>query len=417
MPDKQKTAQTSRKGKKAWRKNIDIQDVEEHLEQVRSEERSGGKISERSDDKLFMINVKGDDRVKRQLAKDKPLYIEKILESRSAIPPVGTRLFSLPKTSPKEKGKESKANNAKIDKLAKRKLTHPEPTKPAKKSKGTAYDVWADEEPTTVELNPYLEPVHKRKVNAPATLKVKPAAAVHLPAVQVADAGASYNPTMEDHQALLRKANQVEEDKIAERERINKQLEYRKELLEMDDDEVAKTDDEEEEDSDVHSDDDEETRKRKEIRKKTRTERNRLRRAKENKWLEDRRRREKALNKELHKLDEIQQMVVDIEQETEEKTRQRQERQEAKEKAGLPRLGKYYVPKAPIEVQLTEELSESLRTLKPEGNAFKDRFNSLQKRNIIEPRVPVAPKRRYKLKEYEKHSYKQFDRANNKNKK
>lgn len=41
MPDKQKTAQTSRKGKKAWRKNIDIQDVEEHLEQVRSEERSG----------------------------------------------------------------------------------------------------------------------------------------------------------------------------------------------------------------------------------------------------------------------------------------------------------------------------------------------------------------------------------------
>lgn len=219
-------------------------------------------------------------------------------------------------------------------------------------------------EPTTVELNPYLEPVHKRKVNAPATLKVKPAAAVHLPAVQVADAGASYNPTMEDHQALLRKAHQVEEDKIAERERINKQLEFRKELLEMDDDEVAKTDDEEEEDSDVHSDDDEETRKRKEIRKKTRTERNRLRRAKENKWLEDRRRREKALNKELHKLDEIQQMVVDIEQETEEKTKQRQERQEAKEKAGLPRLGKYYVPKVPIEVQLTEELSESLRTLK-----------------------------------------------------
>lgn len=104
-----------------------------------------GKISERSDDKLFMIDVKGDDRVKRQLAKDKPLYIEKILESRSAIPPVGTRLFSLPKPSPKEKGKESKANNAKIDKLVKRKLTHPEPTKPAKKSKGTAYDVWADE--------------------------------------------------------------------------------------------------------------------------------------------------------------------------------------------------------------------------------------------------------------------------------
>jgi nucleolar protein 53 len=104
-----------------------------------------GKISERTDDKLFMIDVKGDDRVKRQLAKDKPLYIEKILQSRSAIPAVGSRLFSLPKASPKAKGKESKANNAKIEKLAKRKLAQTEPTKPAKKSKGTAYDVWADE--------------------------------------------------------------------------------------------------------------------------------------------------------------------------------------------------------------------------------------------------------------------------------
>lgn len=41
MPVIQKNAQPSRKGKKAWRKNIDINDVEEHLEQMRSEERAG----------------------------------------------------------------------------------------------------------------------------------------------------------------------------------------------------------------------------------------------------------------------------------------------------------------------------------------------------------------------------------------
>jgi hypothetical protein len=41
MPVKQKNAQPSRKGKKAWRKNIDITDVEEHLEELRSEERAG----------------------------------------------------------------------------------------------------------------------------------------------------------------------------------------------------------------------------------------------------------------------------------------------------------------------------------------------------------------------------------------
>ena len=34
--------QTSRKGKKAWRKNVNIEDVEEKLEEIRSEERVVG---------------------------------------------------------------------------------------------------------------------------------------------------------------------------------------------------------------------------------------------------------------------------------------------------------------------------------------------------------------------------------------
>lgn len=83
--------------------------------------------------------------MKRQLAKDKPLYIDQILQSRSAIPAVGTRLFALPKETAKDnKGKESRINREQIEKFAKRKLTQA-PAKPAKKSKGTAYDVWADE--------------------------------------------------------------------------------------------------------------------------------------------------------------------------------------------------------------------------------------------------------------------------------
>lgn len=43
-----------------------------------------------------------------------------------------------------------------------------------------------------------------------------------------------------------------------------------------------------------------------------------------------------------------------------------------------------------MDVQLTEDLADSLRELKPEGNLFKDRFISLQKRSLIEARVPVA---------------------------
>ena len=63
---------------------------------------------------------------------------------------------------------------------------------------------------------------------------------------------------------------------------------------------------------------------------------------------------------------------------------------------------------APIEIQLKEELSESLLKLKPEGNLFKDRFLSLQQRSLIETRVPFKQKRKYRLHETESHDYKRF---------
>jgi len=73
------------------------------------------------------------------------------------------------------------------------------------------------------------------------------------------------------------------------------------------------------------------------------------------------------------------------------------------------KLGKHKVKEVEVEVQLGEELSESLRALKPEGNLFRDRFLSLQQRALVEPRVPVLPKKRTgSTKEYEKHAWKKF---------
>lgn len=75
------------------------------------------------------------------------------------------------------------------------------------------------------------------------------------------------------------------------------------------------------------------------------------------------------------------------------------------------RLGKHRVLEGNIDIQLGEELVESLRELKPQGNLFRDRFLSMQQRALVEPRVPVLPKRRKtKVKEYEKHAWKRFDR-------
>jgi hypothetical protein len=76
------------------------------------------------------------------------------------------------------------------------------------------------------------------------------------------------------------------------------------------------------------------------------------------------------------------------------------------------KLGKHKVPESELVVQLGEDLSESLRVLKacylcigcmlffllgtntsfffqPEGNLFRDRFQSLQQRALIEPRALV----------------------------
>ena len=54
--------QSTRKGKKAWRKNIDIDHVEDGLETIRSEERVLGTALHNQPDKdLFAIDITGDE--------------------------------------------------------------------------------------------------------------------------------------------------------------------------------------------------------------------------------------------------------------------------------------------------------------------------------------------------------------------
>jgi nucleolar protein 53 len=52
-------------------------------------------------------------------------------------------------------------------------------------------------------------------------------------------------------------------------------------------------------------------------------------------------------------------------------------------------LGKHIIQEGDVEVQLGEDLPESLRELKPEGNLWRDRWGSMVARGKVEPRVPV----------------------------
>ncbi|NXK43649.1 NOP53 protein, partial [Piprites chloris] len=71
------------------------------------------------------------------------------------------------------------------------------------------------------------------------------------------------------------------------------------------------------------------------------------------------------------------------------------------------RLGRARYEDAGPEVQLSEELPESLRTLRPEGHVLRDRFKSLQRRNMIEPRERAKFKRRYRVKYVEKRAFRE----------
>ncbi|KAJ1496856.1 hypothetical protein HMI55_005806 [Coelomomyces lativittatus] len=69
------------------------------------------------------------------------------------------------------------------------------------------------------------------------------------------------------------------------------------------------------------------------------------------------------------------------------------------------RLSKHkFKPMCP-EVLVPSEIPSNLRTLRPTGNLFKDRFESLLKRNIIEPRVRVGKKTKKALITFQKASY------------
>ena len=70
----------------------------------------------------------------------------------------------------------------------------------------------------------------------------------------------------------------------------------------------------------------------------------------------------------------------------EEDAQKRIEEEKLKHLYGQKRLGPLKYEDAELELKLSNEISGSLRTLKTEGNILRDRYKSLQKRNIIEPR-------------------------------
>lgn len=72
------------------------------------------------------------------------------------------------------------------------------------------------------------------------------------------------------------------------------------------------------------------------------------------------------------------------------------------------KLGKIAIPEKDLELVLPDELQESLRLLKPEGNLLKDRYRNLLLRGKLEARRRISFAKKPKRKATEKWSHKDF---------
>jgi nucleolar protein 53 len=71
-------------------------------------------------------------------------------------------------------------------------------------------------------------------------------------------------------------------------------------------------------------------------------------------------------------------------------------------------LGKFKLPQNDLELVLPDELQDSLRRLKPEGNLLKDRYRSMLVRGKVEARRHLPFRRQAKRKMTEKWTFKDF---------
>lgn len=389
-----KRKRVSKKNKKAWRKHTDIKDVEKFLEEKVKEERTGGNPSEKKSSELFYIDKS--DIFQTQKSKLESMKCHSDLQIDTRVAPVSG--YSGPR---KKKQKKHHVTSSESTAMPEVGLA----ASPATRSGSVSYDIWGGQPKKSKMLDPCLQP----PVLPPQKYKTSDTS---LPGVEVPHPGASYNPSATHHQELLQSALNVEVKREKAKAKATRDAappvqiseeEYLKEMSAGLNDDPA--DDDPTEDVNTGNENMADAaddivlsvapeRKTKSQRNKEKAERLKaedITAAKEAKRLAHQLNRVKAIKKEI-RAEEAQSGAKEAD-----RINKRNEKQ--------LRPGKYG-PGKMMEEQpdflLPEEVSSSLRKLVTSSNAVKDRFTSLQKRNLIEVRKKVAPHRKYKLKKVEK---------------
>ncbi|EME78300.1 uncharacterized protein MYCFIDRAFT_157129 [Pseudocercospora fijiensis CIRAD86] len=421
--------QPSRKGKKAWRKNVDITEVQSGLDELRTDIIQGGPVSEKPADELFLTDVAGDVELEKTQRKQKKLRVDEILAQRDskveALQP-GRKRKVEDHSGSGVGGKRVKGNGEYVSHRELRRLRNVADGAGigVLAEEQASNDLWGAPDAAPPEEYSFLE--KKKDKVAPKSLKQAPkpltANGKAVAAVLKPNAGKSYNPLLNDWSALLEKEGQAAVDaekarlaaeaEQAERERKAEEEAAKVEALEK---EEYATDYEsawESEWDGIQSEAEQEIYTQKQKGRKTPAERNKAKAKKEREAREKWEKKQKERDVQEKRIKEIAKQVsandkekklakrdVDISSESDE--------DEASQLAKR-RFGKLSVPEAPVEVTLPEDLNDSLRRLKPEGSLLTDRYRNLLINGKLEVRKKVGQAKKPQRQRTEKWTYKDF---------
>jgi len=444
-----KMNKASKKNKKSWRKNVDMTAVNQFLEEERFEERVGGSFAARTNDELFTIEKDAKAVPEKRNRKEvKKLRCFSNLEGLpGAADPKPIRNFTLKpedrenpivtdmKLKKIQSGKiQKKFVDGKADRQKFKKMK--EDTKAEAMTRRRTefdFDLWGSSEEPKLPSAEWVKQIAITHA-ALGTGKFVPKLAktrkittgTNVAAVEVPDAGASYNPNVEDHQTLLWKAAMVEIEKEKELQRLERQTtgmfpsrknaptekSYIKEMSEgivelNADEENTEVDGDEDEEPDAPEgvEEDDDVKKSGTLKPKTR----RQKRDKRKRMFEEQKKaRERDLKIKETEISRLKSIKRELKADEVQSAENEEKRKEALEKkmSGPLKLSNYNYEPQDIEIKLSDELTGNLRNLKQEGSLLEDRFKSMQRRNMIEVRVKQKTVKRLKRKTYEKRSHK-----------
>lgn len=231
-------------------------------------------------------------------------------------------------------------------------------------------------------------------------------------AVQAPHPGTSYNPSLQDHQALLELVKERELKIIKQEDHLNRVTTDMFKKVSADERDTFKLKElraglDDDEDNEKASDDEyipvnppvEVKRKDKKARRKQKTQRELQLALQKKKQL-------KKQTADLHRLKKLTAEIKVMENDLKEQRAKKKEREE-KKREEPHRLSKHAFEEEEIDINLPEQISGNLRNITPQGSILTDRYKSMQKRNIIASSKDLGLRKRREVKRYVRNTHKE----------